>query len=228
MYSVYLVTNKVNNKQYVGYTSKTLEVRFNWHCTRKNCRKLRNAIDKYGKHNFKIEILCQFNSVEQALETEAKYIKSMNLIKTGYNLCEGGFAPKMSEETRQKMSKSHMGKKLPPMSQEQKDKISKSRTGLKQSRESILKGLETKKRNAKPLPPDFGAKISERQRGSNNPSASSVVCVQTGKAFGSVIEAAKEYGLNPTGISHVLNGRNKTIGKQKYTFERIKICQTKL
>jgi group I intron endonuclease len=222
MYTVYLITNILDNKKYIGYTSKTLQVRFEWHCTRKNCRKLRNAIDKHGRNNFKIENLCQVDSIEQALEVEAEHIKAMDLIKIGYNLCEGGRAPKMSEETRQKMSKSHMGKKRPQMSQEQKDKIAKARIGIKQSRETILKGLETKKRNAKPLPADFGIKISERQRGSNNPSASSVVCVQTGEEFGSLVEAAKAYNLSSGGISQMLNGRNKTVGKQKYTFEYIR------
>lgn len=222
MYTVYLITNSLDNKKYVGYTSKTLEVRFDWHCTRKNCRKLRNAIDKHGKENFKIESLLQVSTIEEALELEASYIKSMDLLKTGYNLCEGGRAPKMSKETRQKMSKSHMGKKRPPMSQEQKDKIAKARTGLKQSRETILKGLETKRRNAKPLPSDFGVKISERQKGSNNPSASAIICVQTGEEFGSLVEAANAYGLSSGGISQVLNGRNKTVGKQKYTFEYVR------
>lgn len=31
MYTIYLITNKVNNKKYVGITSKSVEVRFAQH-----------------------------------------------------------------------------------------------------------------------------------------------------------------------------------------------------
>lgn len=39
-----------------------------------------------------------------------------------------------------------------------------------------------------------------------------VVCVETGKTYESVIEAAKDTGTNRPSLSHALSGRNKTAG----------------
>jgi group I intron endonuclease len=220
-YTVYMIENKVNRKRYIGYTSKSVEVRFQWHCERKNCRKLRYAIDKYGSGNFTITELYKSHDMQDALKAEAHLIEKYNTIETGYNLTKGGIAPTLSEESKRKMSEKRKGISRGPMSIEQRMKLSKIRLerGLKPTREAILKGLETKKRNAKPLPPDFGQKISLRQMGKNNPAAKSVVCVQTGKVFDTVKDAAVAYGLNKNCVSHNLNKRNKTVGKQKLTFK---------
>jgi group I intron endonuclease len=224
-YTVYLITNSINSKQYIGYTSKSIELRFHWHCNRRGCTRLRNALDKYGSENFKIEPIYTTEDLEDALKMESYYIKLYDTINKGYNLTEGGIAPRMSEETRVRMSQSHLGKKIGPMSEQQKRKISETRIkkGIRPSRENILKGLETKKRNAIPLPVDFGKKISERQKGVNNPTAKAVKCVQTGQVFDTIREAADKLGLNSVGIGHVLAGRNKTVGKEKYTFEYYKV-----
>ena len=59
MVNIYLITNLINNKQYVGKTVYSLTHRFQGHCTNgtnKNCY-LHQAIQKYGKENFKIELL---------------------------------------------------------------------------------------------------------------------------------------------------------------------------
>lgn len=44
------------------------------------------------------------------------------------------------------------------------------------------------------------------------PHMKSVVCVNTGEKFTSIIEAAKAKGVNKGSIGHVINGRNKTAG----------------
>lgn len=59
---IYLITNKVNGKRYVGQTSKTVEERFRDHIedcytTKYNNRPLYKAIKKYGVNNFTIEVL---------------------------------------------------------------------------------------------------------------------------------------------------------------------------
>lgn len=128
----------------------------------------------------------------------------------------------MVESVREKMSKAQKARPLrPPMKEEQKIKISKTRIarGLKPSKESILKGLETKKRNNKPLPKDFGKKISERQVGKNNPSARAVRCLNDGKLFNTIKEASDYYNTKPININAVLKGRNKSTGKDKLKFE---------
>ena len=54
MTNIYLITNLINNKKYVGKTVQALQQRFNMHCvegSNKNCF-LHNAIKKYGTDNF--------------------------------------------------------------------------------------------------------------------------------------------------------------------------------
>jgi group I intron endonuclease len=108
---VYLITNTVNGKRYVGQTTTTLEERWRLHQKLKNCRLLHNAIQKYGSENFIVEAICQPPSIELMNEFEAEYIKRYcTLVPNGYNLTEGGRVPRHSEETRRKMSESHKGK----------------------------------------------------------------------------------------------------------------------
>lgn len=224
MYKVYQITNIINGTKYIGFTSKDIDVRFEQHCSRKNCTKMRYAIDKYGKDNFKIEVLVNFVNREDALNFENTAINAFNTLHpNGYNLSEGGIAPKMSTETRIKMSNSQKARpQRPPMSQVQKNKISKTRMerGIKQSPETILKMLETKKRNNKPMPEGFGKKISERQMGVNNPSAKAVRCLNDGLTFDTIKQASDYYNIPNINIIAMLKGRNKTANKLKFEYTR--------
>ncbi len=91
---IYKVTNKINQKVYIGQTTKKLSRRWSDHCSKKNksCKALHNSIQKYGKHNFTCEpILTCFNRDDLNLfETYfIKYYKSFS--KLGYNLSRGGY-----------------------------------------------------------------------------------------------------------------------------------------
>lgn len=223
MYKIYCITNLINNIKYIGFTSKTLEVRFEQHTNRKNCIKLKNALNKYGKENFTIELIEEFNDRDTALDFENQKIREMNTLHPfGYNLTEGGRSPKMSEETKLKMSKSHKGlQKGRVFSDEHKRKISETRIrkGIKPSSESIAKMLETKRIRGIKYPKEYGEAISARQKGANNPGAKTIICIQTGIIYNSLVEAAKELNINAAGITQVLKGRNKTVGKDKLTFK---------
>lgn len=54
---IYKITNLINNKIYIGQTIRDLKVRFKQHCYRNGCAYLHNALLKYGKANFKIELI---------------------------------------------------------------------------------------------------------------------------------------------------------------------------
>ena len=82
---IYLITNTVNNKRYIGKTSKTIEERWYQHC--KNAEygiktHLYKAIRKYGKENFIIEFLCD------GLDSEE--IKMIEFYQPEYNITKGG------------------------------------------------------------------------------------------------------------------------------------------
>ena len=51
---VYLITNTINGKRYVGQTKRTLHERWWQHTHQKNCRYLSAAINKYGYISGKI------------------------------------------------------------------------------------------------------------------------------------------------------------------------------
>jgi len=124
---VYLITNTINGKRYVGQTTQTLEERWSQHCASGGCCALNSEIKKHGAENFIIEAICEPPAEELMDEFEKEYIIRYNtLVPNGYNLMTGGAAPRHSIETRNKLSKAHTGKIL---SEEQKKKISQSLLG---------------------------------------------------------------------------------------------------
>jgi len=97
IYSIYLITNLVNGKQYVGYTEKTPLERFDVHCQsafRDSQSYFHKAIRKYGRKNFIVECLYQTNDKEHALEEmEEHFIREYNCHfkdGIGYNMTYGG------------------------------------------------------------------------------------------------------------------------------------------
>ncbi len=59
MACVYKITNKVNERAYVGYTKGTADERFNRHCVdaKRSNQPIHRSIAKYGRDNFTIEVL---------------------------------------------------------------------------------------------------------------------------------------------------------------------------
>jgi group I intron endonuclease len=111
--NIYIIRNSINNKIYVGQTWQNLEDRWkvhlnpNGHC----CFKLFNAMNKYGRENFKIEKITEAYSQLEADVLEIHFIAKFNSIQNGYNIKEGGSHGKHSEETKKKISKGGKGLK---------------------------------------------------------------------------------------------------------------------
>ena len=114
---VYKITNIINGKIYIGQTSKDIVTRFKQHCTKASkVPYLRNAIQKYGKHNFRIEQLGTTDIESEVDQLEQHYIsiyKSTNH-EFGYNISTGGdhgiLGLKRSNETKAKMRAKRVGK----------------------------------------------------------------------------------------------------------------------
>lgn len=125
---VYLTTNLVNGKEYVGdHSTNNLNDNYLG-----SGNILKESFKKYGKQNFKREILEEFETKEAAFNAQEKYIiKYDTLIPNGYNLSpKGGHNVKncIGEETKKKISKSHLGQQL---SEKTKNKIAQSMCGKK-------------------------------------------------------------------------------------------------
>ena len=101
---IYITTNLINGKQYIGdHSTNNLEDNYIGSGTY-----LVKAIKKYGKNVFKREILEHFNTKEESFNAQEKYIKEYNtLVPNGYNISmKGGYGVPgsfLNEETRKKI-----------------------------------------------------------------------------------------------------------------------------
>lgn len=128
---IYIITNLVNGKRYVGMTSKSLDIRWGNHkadARRNKPYRLHKAIRRYGEENFRMDLLeeCNVNSLEELGLIESAYIEKL---KPEYNMSLGGegnrgismagskngmFGKTHSEESRAKMSANRKGKGARP------------------------------------------------------------------------------------------------------------------
>ena len=86
---------KITNKIYIGYTSKTIQYRWNGHLKeikKGTNRKLYDAIRKYGVENFEITEIDRDDSasIEDWLHLETLYIIVHDSVDNGYNMTYGG------------------------------------------------------------------------------------------------------------------------------------------
>lgn len=91
---IYIITNSINGKVYVGQTIQTLQKRWQEHCrkgfsTSERNMRIKRAINKYGKENFQIIELERCNA-EELDEREIYYISLYDSYNKGYNSTKGG------------------------------------------------------------------------------------------------------------------------------------------
>ena len=91
---IYKITNKVNQKSYIGKTMKTIQERWNYHIVdskRERCsdRPLYKAMNKYGINNFVIEEVEQCSDII-VNEREQYWIQYFDTYNNGYNATLGG------------------------------------------------------------------------------------------------------------------------------------------
>lgn len=148
---IYCITNKVNNKKYIGLTTESAYARWLCHSTSKSnhISLLKRSIDKYGKENFIIDILGGAYSYHELGELEDYYINLYNTLDSnfGYNLRSGGNQNfKHHESTKNKISQTKKDNPYIP-TKEYRKKLSNSLKGKSKSKEHNLKvGLANKGR----------------------------------------------------------------------------------
>lgn len=236
---IYKITNLKNNMIYVGQTINP-EKRWQKHLSvAKSDYKYKsyfyNAINKYGKENFKFEIIeeCDANLLD---ERESFWIDKLNTITpNGYNLTPGGvylfgennpfFGKSHSKETKIKISKKLTGRKASIKEIEVRKIINTGQRnpfyGRKHSIETINKIVLKNKENG------LYERTSERMK-KNNPNKDGIHSKKTPVAllldngekiiFNSTTEAgnyAKKNGLTAAkypgnSITDVCKGRQKT------------------
>lgn len=117
---IYVITNKVNGKQYVGQTKNKLSERLKRHIA--DAKKhddlyFHRAILKYGEENFLIEEIDTAETREELNKKEIYWIGKLDTYKNGYNSTLGGeggntYAKKTEEEMaviKEKIAKANTG-----------------------------------------------------------------------------------------------------------------------
>lgn len=136
MHLIYLTTNLVNNKTYVG--QRTLKNNSGDSTYLGSGRLIKAAIKKYGRENFSRQTLIIIESRKEADEYEKQFIEMYRLFgKCQYNIADGGHGSNgnrgipHTEEHKKRISEAQKGKQRHPLTEEHKEKIRQAMLGRK-------------------------------------------------------------------------------------------------
>lgn len=204
---IYLFTNKINNKQYVGLTTRDLEVRKQEHLRNKNGY-FANALKHHGVENFNLTVIDEADNLDELNALEIKYIQEFNtMYPNGYNLCLGGGVTDgftHSEESKRMMSMTK-----------------KAKGSMVGEKNHFYGKTHTEEAKSKMSKVHKGKVITEESRermSKSSASAKPVRCITDGKEFISAKKAGDYYGITPTHISRVCRGVNKTTHGMLFEF----------
>ena len=128
-YSVYMHVNKTNGKRYIGITSQVPSRRWHNGLGYKAQKRFYSAIQHYGWDGFEHLIIESGLAKETAEKREAELIAEYNSndLRYGYNIENGGVIHKLSQEQIEHLREINRGR---THSDETKKKMSQSHIGL--------------------------------------------------------------------------------------------------
>lgn len=181
-FCVYLLTNTVNGKRYVGISSDGAEARWrqhNYDAKNRPVTALHHAIRKYAPESFTVEVLERCLNFDMLKIREIHWIARLKTkAPRGYNLTDGGdgvFGYKPTPETIRRISLAHLGKKKSPemrakmreialnRSPEHLAKIAAAVTGKRHTPEAIEKVRQARARQV--FSPESIEKRTQKLRG---------------------------------------------------------------
>lgn len=188
---IYKITNKINNKVYIGQTKRSVEER--WAAHKYSVKKTPNyplsrAIIKYGSDNFIMSII-DFAEDKQSLnDKEIAWIFHYNSTEIGYNLTPGG--------------EGHTGIVFSP---DALKRIGDASRGRKWTPETIQKRTNS----------ILGRKVSDdvkHKMSLASPKNISIICITTGIVYHSINYAGKCLGIDEESVRQCITGKRKTAG----------------
>lgn len=220
---VYMATNTVNGKRYIGITRRELRIRIYNHIGSMNGgsrTKFHNAMRKHGRDAFDFEIIEHCESYQHAKRAEqrliSEYCPEYNLTKGG----DGVLGYRATAETRRKQSLVRTGKP------------SKLK-GTKANPESVAKMRASKlanptrywlgkKRDQKTIDKmstaKLGKPLSDKSRLANSARRKPVMCLTDGLAFETPQVASVYYGCSLATIARVCRSGGERPWKIKKQF----------
>lgn len=112
---VYIVTNLVNGKFYVGQTKRTAGDRWSLHkadARRGSTSYFHKAIRKHGYDAFDVQVAATASSREELLRLERLWILATGAHRRGYNLSTGGEGAAHNREVIERMAAKLRGRRL--------------------------------------------------------------------------------------------------------------------
>lgn len=167
-FNVYVHTNKINGKMYVGITKRNVQQRWKNGFGYVDSPYFYNSIQKYGWDNFDHEIISSNLTEEEAMHMEELLIKELHLTDDiyGYNIKNGGTNCSLSEETKQKIGDALRGRKHNEEIRKMQSEIKKGKKLSPEHCAAISKGNKGRPRTEKEM---AAAKIhGDKMRGDNH------------------------------------------------------------
>lgn len=239
-YYIYLTTNLINNKKYIGQHFGELEDSYFG-----SGILIMKAINKYGKENFKKEILSICKNRQEADQQEKDYILKFNAIEDEnfYNLQEGGTGgdgwrackrwfekhPEKAQEVYKKNGEylQKWRKEHPEEFQEKavKPLIESSKkyweNHPEERKKLMIKVNQAKKEWQKAHPEEHQKQVDEWRKAGSKANSQKILCITTNQIFESQCAAARYFKIQQCNISKCLKGERKSAGKDPKTGKKL-------
>lgn len=231
---VYLTINQINHRAYVGKRSGV----FKWWYVGSG-KIIKQAVQKYGRENFTVEVLQQCDSQEELNQAEKDWIVYLNAHADPdfYNIAMGGEGNLGLKHTPESLAlMSRPGPLNPMFGRRHKDlSIAAMRVALK-GRPSSMKGRShTDESKAKISAAKTGVKQSEERAEASRAAlelarakaipARAVTATRLSdggqESYPSVQAAADILGCKPRNIYHALAGYNQSSNKRTWQYDAI-------
>jgi group I intron endonuclease len=219
---VYVATNLVNGKRYIGVTVNLDERRLS-HCgaARQGTKRyFPHAIRKYGEEMFRFRVLKRCADMVEAFAEEQRLI---GILKPEYNMTAGGEGT-VGVKRPPGYINPRRGKPSPLRGRKRDQatvaKMRKAATGRKLNLSDDAREIRRQQARAMSRRPCGPASALQREKARQTALAKrrTARCLEDGRTFSSTIEADAYYGLSRGSVSSCANGTRKSAGGKHFVF----------